>query len=67
MNKKEAERVVLLRLNGVAEIILIPYHGTPYDVLVAANGNKCELYKVSNADVLYYKETNDKEEPKWLF
>lgn len=61
MNKPEAERAVVERLDGVYEIVLIPYHYPPYETLVTAEGVQAELRKVSSRNVLYYSEVEQNE------
>lgn len=54
--RPEAERAVFIYLNGLCEIMLIPYNDTPSSYLETIDGNIGKLIKVSSLDVLYYEE-----------
>jgi hypothetical protein len=55
-NNTTAERAVFIHLDGLAELILIPYNGQPSPYLEMVDGKIGKLIKVSNLDVLYYEE-----------
>lgn len=61
MNKEEAERAVLTRLDGISEVVLIPYKMPPYEAILTTKGIKGVLEKVSGKDVLYYIEVEKNE------
>ena len=53
---KDAERAVLERLDGLYEIVLIPYSNSPYPKIETLDGREGELRKVSDMNILYYTE-----------
>lgn len=55
-SKTPAERAVFLHLDGLAEIILIPYQDTPSPYLEMLDGKIGKLLKVSDKDLLFYEE-----------
>ena len=56
MEKPEAERAVFIHLDGLCEIIMLPYMPEPAPYLETIDGKVGKLIKVSNLDVLYYEE-----------
>ena len=58
MNKAEAERAVLLRNDGVCEIVCIPYHRPPFESILTIEGRTGDIKNISSKDVLYYEETD---------
>lgn len=54
--KPEAERIVIKRLDGVSEIVIIPFDNTFYTEVILVNGNRGVWFKTSELGVNYYTE-----------
>lgn len=56
MKRPEAERAVFIHLDGLCEIMIVPFMPEPSPYLETLDGKIGKLIKVSNLDVLYYEE-----------